>query len=168
MYLLLDVLYITDTSVDHHETFVEHFKLELTALLSDKRYFLVNLSQNLVNWEVEFYSLSHCENNACVLITLRKSKQTRVNLAANFDFKTQNSAYTLRKPCVIIIRRFQKGLLLNLTSHNNIVNSANRLLDADNKTFTVRMRVSCVINSQHNIVTSPPQFVILQHKTVDI
>lgn len=97
------MLYINDASIDQHETFVEHFKLELTALMSDKRYFLFNVFQNLVKWEVEFYPLSQCGNNVCVLITLRRSKQTRVNLAANFDFKTQNSAYILRKTYVIMI-----------------------------------------------------------------
>jgi hypothetical protein len=109
-----------------------------------------------------------CKDYVCVGITLLASKQDSVNLAMAFNFKTQDSAYILHKLIRFNIRQHESSTILTLTSRNNIVNSTNRLLDADNNTFTVAVRGFYVINSQHNVVTSPPQFVALKHKTVDV
>lgn len=85
-----------------------------------------------------------------------------------FDSKTQDSACILQTFVNFNIQQHESSTLLILTSRNNIVNSTNRLLEADNNTFTVVVRGFYVINTQHNVVTSPSQFVALKHKTADI
>jgi hypothetical protein len=160
------VFYVNETSTDHQETFFKHVKLQLTEHFGrDTSSFKV--INDLAKWKVEFYPPNVCKDYVCVGITLLASKQNSVNIAMTFDFKTQDFAYILHKLVRFNIRLHRSAIHI-MTSRNNIANPTNRLLDADNNTFTVVVRGSYVINSQHNVVTSPPQFVALEHKTVDI
>jgi hypothetical protein len=164
----LDVFCVNETSTDRHETFLNRFIVELTAL-SGELAGSFNITRNLAKWKVKFYPKNMiCEDNVCAEITLLECKQDIVNLAVEFDFETQHSAYVLSKFIVLTIQRYETSKLLLLMSRSTIITPANKLLAADKNAFIVRVRGSYVINSQHNVVTSPSQFVAFKHKTIDI
>lgn len=165
------MFYINETSIDHHETFFEHFKLRLTELNS-AAVLAFRVNQNLATWKVRFFFTNRTKKDFFAHITLTASRQDSVSLNVSTDFRTQDHTYILRKVHSFTIQRYDVGLISKkfiVTSRSNIVNNpVNRLLAADHNTFIVRMRAAYIIASHRNVVTSPSQFVAREHKTVEI
>jgi hypothetical protein len=131
------VFYVNETSTDYERTFLKHLTAKLSKLSGNDTVPLSVKFHNLEQWIIKLYSTNLCNNFICVSIKLAKSTQPRVLLAARFEFKTQDSksAYILPYSHFLTVHLGQESKLLNVTSRNNIINSTNRLLAADNNTF---------------------------------